>query len=72
MPVSWWVELVARLVCLADLEKLTGEMVASVQIQAGVLGYQRFISGDRRTIYLHERDESSKAAAAHLRKFGAT
>ena len=57
MPVSGWVELAVRPGCLADVEKLTGEMVASVQTEGRVFD-------DRGTLYVHERYESSEAAAA--------
>lgn len=72
MPVSWWVELAVRPGCLANFEKLTGEMVAAAQTEYGVLAYQRFISDDQRTVYVHERYANSEAAVAHLREFGAT
>ena len=54
---------------LDGFEKLTGEMVAATRTEGGVLSYQRFISDDRQTVYVHESYESSKAAADHLRKF---
>jgi len=72
MPVSWWVELAVRPGCLDEFETLTGEMVASTQAENGVLAYQRFISADRQTVYVHERYENSDAAVAHLAKFAAT
>ncbi len=71
MQVSWWVELAVRSGCLDDFEKLTGEMVNSTQSERGVLAYQRFISDDRRTVYVHERYEDSDAAVAHLQIFTA-
>ena len=71
MPVSWWVELAVRPGCLDEFETLTGEMVASTQAENGVLAYQRFISADRQTVYVHERYENSDAAVAHLAKFAA-
>ena len=46
-------------------------MVAAARAESGVLGYQRFISDDRQTVYAQECYESSEAAAAHLRKFAA-
>ena len=61
MPVSWWVELAVRPGCLDEFETLTGEMVASTQAENGVLAYQRFISADRQTVYVHERYENSDA-----------
>ena len=67
--VSWWVELAIRPGCLDDFENLTREMVTSTQVESGVLAYQRFISDDRQTVYVHERYEDSSAAAAHLAKF---
>jgi quinol monooxygenase YgiN len=67
--VCWWVELAIRPRCLNDFEKLTGEMVTSTRAENGVLAYQRFISDDRRTVYVHERYEDSDAAVAHLRTF---
>src|SRR5215471_9242316 len=45
--------------------------VASTQAEIGVLAYQRFISADRQTVYVHERYENSDAAMAHLVKFAA-
>ena len=57
--------------CLDDFEKLTGEMVNSTSAERGVLAYQRFISDDQQTVYVHERYEDSDAAAAHLRAFAA-
>ena len=57
MPVSGWVELAVRPGCLAGFEKLTGEMVASVQTEGRVFD-------DRGTLYVHERYKSSEAAAA--------
>jgi quinol monooxygenase YgiN len=72
MQVSWWVELALRPGCLEDFAKLTGEMVASAQAENGVLAYQRFISEDRQTVYVHERYEDSGAAIEHLRAFIAT
>ena len=72
MQVSWWVELALRPGCLEEFAKLTGEMVASAQAETGVLAYQRFISEDRKTVYVHERYEDSGAAIEHLRAFMAT
>src|SRR5262249_39891407 len=70
--VSLWVELAIKPGRLDEFEKLTGEMVAATRAERGVVAYQRFISGDRRTAYVHERYEDSEAAVAHLRKFAAT
>ena len=70
--VCWWVELAVRRGCLDDFEKLTGEMVTATRAETGVLAYQRFISHDQRTIYVHERYENSDAAAGHLRNFAAS
>jgi quinol monooxygenase YgiN len=72
MQVSWWVELAVRPDCLDEFEQLTGEMVAATRTEKGVLTYQRFISEDRQTIFVHERYENSGAAVAHLAKFAAT
>jgi quinol monooxygenase YgiN len=58
--------------CLEDFTKLTGEMIALTQAQNGVLAYQRFISEDGQTIFVHERYEDSGAAIVHLRAFKAT
>jgi quinol monooxygenase YgiN len=71
MQVSWWVELAIRPDRLADFEKLAGEMVAATRTEAGVLAYQRYISEDRQTIFVHERYENSEAAVAHLGIFAA-
>jgi quinol monooxygenase YgiN len=68
---SWSVELEIRPGCLDDFEELTGEMVAAARAESGVLGYRRFISDDRQTVYAQECYESSEAASAHLRKFAA-
>ena len=72
MQVAWWVELVVRPGCLEAFEALTGEMVASTQAESGILAYQRFISEDRQTVFVHEQYENSDAAVAHLVKFAAT
>lgn len=72
MQVSWWVKLAVRPGCLDGFEKLTDEMVTSTRAEQGVLAYQRFISDDQRTVYVHERHEDSDAAVAHLRAFAAT
>ena len=72
MQVSWWVELAVQPGCLDEFEKLTGDMVAATQTECGVLTYQRFISDDRRTVYVYERYENSESAAAHLIKFTAS
>jgi len=72
MQISWWVELAVRPGCLDEFETLTGEMVASTRAESGVLAYQRFISEDRKTVYVHERYKNSDAAVAHLMKFAAT
>jgi len=72
MQISWWVESVVRPGCLDEFETLTGEMVASTRAESGVLAYQRFISEDRQTVYVHERFGNSDAALAHLVKFAAT
>jgi quinol monooxygenase YgiN len=71
MAVSWWVELAIRPDRLDEFEQLTAEMVAATRVETGVLTYQRFISDDRQTIYVHERYQSSETAAAHLRTFAA-
>jgi hypothetical protein len=63
IQVSWWVELALRPGCLENFAKLTGEMVASAQAENGVLAYQRFISEDGQTIFVHERYEHSGAAS---------
>ena len=39
--------------------------------ESGVLAYQRFISDDQRTGYVHERYEDSDVVIAHLRAFAA-
>ena len=48
--VGWFI---ARPGCLDEFETLTGEMVASTRAESGVLAYQRFISEDRQTVYVH-------------------
>lgn len=72
MQVSWWVELAVRSGRLDDFKKITGEMVNATRAERGVIAYQRFISDDQRTIYVHERYEDSNAAVAHLLTFAAT
>jgi quinol monooxygenase YgiN len=69
--VSWFVELTVKPGRLDEFEKLTGEMVAATRAERGVLAYQRFISDDGRTVYVHERYADSEAAVAHLRNFAA-
>jgi quinol monooxygenase YgiN len=69
--ISWWVELAVKPDQLANFEKLTGEMVASTRAETGVLGYQRFVSDDGRTVHLYERYTNPAVAVAHLHKFGA-
>ena len=70
--VSWWVELAVKPGCLDEFEKLTGEMVAVTRAERGVLAYQRFISADRRTVYVRERYADSNAAVEHLQNFADT
>jgi quinol monooxygenase YgiN len=72
MQIAWWVELAVRPGCLEEFARLTGEMVAAAQAENGVLAYQRFISEDRQTVYVHERYEDSGAAIEHLRAFMGT
>src|SRR5215467_3482650 len=72
MQISWWVELVVQPGCLDEFETLTGEMVASTRAESGVLAYQRFISEDRKAVYVYECYKDSDAAVAHLVKFAAT
>ena len=70
--VSWWVELAVRPGCLDEFERLTGKMVASTRAERGVLAYQRFVSADGLTVYVHERYAASAAAVEHLRAFAET
>jgi quinol monooxygenase YgiN len=72
MQISWWVELIVRSGCLDQFETLTAEMVVATRTESGVLAYQRFISEDRQTVYVHERYKDSDAAVTHLVKFVAT
>jgi transporter family-2 protein len=67
--VSWWVELAVKPGQLANLEKLTGQMVESTRNETGVLAYQRFVSDDRQIVHVYERYENSAAAITHLEKF---
>jgi hypothetical protein len=46
-------------------------MVASTLNEAGVLGYQRFVSDDRQMVHAYERYQNSAIATAHLHKFAA-
>jgi quinol monooxygenase YgiN len=63
------VELAVKPGQLANFEKLTGQMVASTLNEAGVLGYQRFVSDDRQMVHAYERYQNSATAIAHLHKF---
>lgn len=67
--VSWLVELVIKPGQLDSFRALTGEMVESSRRDAGVLGYERFVSKDGKFVYAYERYADSAAALAHLRTF---
>ncbi len=68
-PISWHVELAVKPGALESFRALTGEMVEFTRGETGVLGYQRFISPDGRTVHVYERYADSAAALAHLRNF---
>ena len=44
-------------------------MIKAAEIEQGVLIYERFISGDKTSVHVVERYESSETAAEHLRMF---
>ena len=67
--ISWHVELSLRQGALAEFLALSVEMVEATRSEAGVLIYERFISGDEHTVHVLERYVDSTAAVAHLRVF---
>jgi quinol monooxygenase YgiN len=67
--ISWWVELAVKSGQLDNFEALTGEMVETARRERGVLSYRRFVSEDRKCVFLYERYADSAAALAHLRHF---
>ncbi len=67
--VSWQVELAIKPGQLEPFRRLTEEMVAYTQTEAGVLAYERFVSEDGATAFVYERYTNSAAAVAHLRAF---
>jgi quinol monooxygenase YgiN len=67
--ISWHVELAIKPGQLESFRVLTGEMVDSTRREPGVLGYQRFVSEDGKTVHAYERYEDSAAALVHLRTF---
>ncbi len=68
--IAWCVELAVKPGRLADLRKLTREMVAATANEPGVLAYQRFVAVDGKTVHACERYADSGAALAHLKHFG--
>jgi len=67
--IAWRVELAVRPGRLDDFRALTGEMVEFTRSEAGVLSYERFVTGDARVVHVYERYANSAAAVAHLRNF---
>jgi quinol monooxygenase YgiN len=67
--VSWQVELAVKPGQLESFRGLTREMVEFTKSEAGVLVYERYVSGDARSIFVYERYTDSAAAVAHLEAF---
>jgi quinol monooxygenase YgiN len=67
--ICWHVELVIKPGRLESFRALTGEMVESARRELGILGYQRFVSDDGKTIHVYERYADSMAALTHLGLF---
>jgi (4S)-4-hydroxy-5-phosphonooxypentane-2,3-dione isomerase len=70
--ISWHVELAIKPGQLKSFLALTGEMVASTRREHGVLGYQRFVSEDGKTVHIYERYADCAAALMHLKTFAQT
>lgn len=69
--VAWQVELAVKPGQLEGFRALTGEMVEFTRREPGVLSYQRFVSGDGKTVHVHERYADSTSALLHLGNFSA-
>jgi len=69
--ISWTVVLELKPGELDNFRALTREMVEETKSEPGALVYERFLSDDERTVYVHERYIDSAAAVAHLQTFGA-
>jgi quinol monooxygenase YgiN len=67
--ISWHVELAIKPGRLGSFRALTGDMVEAARRELGILSYQRFVSGDGKTVHVYERYEDSAAALTHLRIF---
>ena len=61
--ISWHVELAIKPGRLESFRALTGDMVEAARRELGML------SGDGKTVHVHERYEDSAAALTHLRIF---
>jgi hypothetical protein len=66
--VSWQVELAVKPGQLESFRGLTREMVEFTKSEAGVLVYERYVSGDARSIFVYERytDSSPQGMAPDL------
>ena len=67
--ISWYVELALEPQRLDEYRALTSEMTDAARQEAGILIYERYISDDNRTVFIHERFSGSDAAISHLRLF---
>lgn len=67
--VAWVVELALKPEALDEFRSLTRKMVEATKAEPGALVYERFVSGDGRSVHLYERYADSAAALAHLRTF---
>lgn len=67
--VAWVVELAVKPGKLDEFRTLTRAMVEATKAESGALVYERFVSGDGRSVHLYERYVDSAAALAHLRTF---
>jgi len=64
--ISWHVELAIKPGRLESFRALTGDMVEAARHELGILSYQRFVSGDGKTVHVYERYADSAAALTHL------
>ena len=51
---------------IESFRALTGDMVEAARRELGILSYQRFVSGDGKTVHVYERYADSAAALTHL------
>src|SRR5215472_17507357 len=63
--ISWHVEHAIKPGRLESFRALTGDMVEAARRELGILSYQRFGSGDGKTVHVYERYEDSAAALTH-------